>query len=262
MILSYLLESGERNHNLDQLSQRLLDHTMIPITDLIGKGKNQRRWTRSTSPGSPSTPARTPTPPGGSRQILAPKVRAEGLWNLYAELERPLISVLARMETAGVKVDVAPAAAALGRVRRAAGDDRGRDLRAGRPTRSTSTRGPQLRQVLFEELKLPSLQKTPGRRAEHRPGGARGAGAPSTPCPALLIQHRQLAKLKSTYLDALPGAGAPRGRPDPRLVQPEGGGDRPAQLERPEPPEHPGPDRGRPPDPPGVRRRASRAGRS
>ncbi len=43
MVLSYLLESGERNHNLDQLSQRLLDHTMIPITDLIGKGKNQLR---------------------------------------------------------------------------------------------------------------------------------------------------------------------------------------------------------------------------
>ena len=41
MVLSYLLESGERNHNLDQLSQRLLDHTMIPISDLIGKGKNQ-----------------------------------------------------------------------------------------------------------------------------------------------------------------------------------------------------------------------------
>src|SRR5262249_55834688 len=43
MVLSYLLESGERNHNLDQLSRRLLDHTMIPITDLIGKGKNHLR---------------------------------------------------------------------------------------------------------------------------------------------------------------------------------------------------------------------------
>ena len=41
MVLSYLLESGERNHSLDQLSQRLLNHAMIPITDLIGKGKNQ-----------------------------------------------------------------------------------------------------------------------------------------------------------------------------------------------------------------------------
>ena len=43
MLLSYLLESGERNHNLDQLSERLLDHKMIPITDLIGKGKKQSR---------------------------------------------------------------------------------------------------------------------------------------------------------------------------------------------------------------------------
>src|SRR5262249_34661778 len=42
MVLSYLLESGERNHNLDQLSQRLLDHTMIPISDLIGKGKKEK----------------------------------------------------------------------------------------------------------------------------------------------------------------------------------------------------------------------------
>ena len=43
MVLSYLLESGERNHSLDQLSRRLLDHTMIPISDLIGKGKKQAR---------------------------------------------------------------------------------------------------------------------------------------------------------------------------------------------------------------------------
>ena len=43
MILSYLLESGERNHSLDQLSLRLLDHAMIPISDLIGKGKKQAR---------------------------------------------------------------------------------------------------------------------------------------------------------------------------------------------------------------------------
>ena len=43
MVLSYLLESGERNHNLDQLSRYLLDHTMIPISDLIGKGKKQLR---------------------------------------------------------------------------------------------------------------------------------------------------------------------------------------------------------------------------
>ena len=59
-----------------RLSQRLLDHTMIPITDLIGKGKNQCEWTRSPSTKSRSMPARTPTRPGGSKQILAAKVQA------------------------------------------------------------------------------------------------------------------------------------------------------------------------------------------
>ena len=73
-------------------------------------------------------------------QILAPKVREEGLWDLYAELERPLIAVLARMEAVGVKVDVAAARRAVRRVRRAAGDA-SRTRSTGWPAaRSTSTR--------------------------------------------------------------------------------------------------------------------------
>ena len=99
MVLSYLLESGERNHNLDQLSQRLLDHTMIPITDLIGKGKNQLRMDQvAVDRRSPSTPARTPTRPGGSRRSWRPRCVRRGSGTLYAELERPLIAVLAGME--------------------------------------------------------------------------------------------------------------------------------------------------------------------
>ncbi len=203
MILSYLLESGERNHNLDQLSQRLLGHEMIPITDLIGsKGKNQLRMDEVAVPKVAEYAGEDADATWRIEEILAPKVRSEGLWNLYADLERPLISVLARMERIGVAVDV----------------DRLRQLsaefaeqlatieseiyqQAGRPFNINSTK--QLRQVLFEELKLPSLQKTPG-------------GEPSTeqevleelalkhPLPALLLQHRRLAKLKGTYLDALP----------------------------------------------------------
>ena len=72
--------------------------------------------------------------------------------------------------------------------------------------------GPQLRQVLFDELKLPSLQEDPRRRAEHRRRRSWRSWPRKHPLPRLLIQHRQLAKLKSTYLDALPA-----------LVHPEDG---------------------------------------
>jgi DNA polymerase-1 len=202
MVLSYLLESGERNHNLDQLSQRLLDHTMIPISDLIGKGKKQKTMDEVEVSRVAEYAGEDADATWRLEGILAEKVRAEGLWDLYADLERPLISVLARMEAVGIKVDVG----LLGRLSdEFAGRMRAMEEEiyrlAGRTFNISS--GPQLRQVLFDELKLPSLQKTPG-------------GEPSTaqevleelaakhPLPRLLIQHRQLAKLKGTYLDALP----------------------------------------------------------
>ena len=106
MILSYLLESGERNHNLDQLSQRLLGHTMIPITDLIGKGKKQSRMDEIEVARVAEYAGEDADATWRIEEILSPKVRSEGLWDLYAELERPLITVLARMEAIGIKVDV------------------------------------------------------------------------------------------------------------------------------------------------------------
>ena len=201
MVLSYLLESGERNHSLDQLSQRLLGHPMIPITDLIGKGKGQLTMDRVEIPQVAEYAGEDADATWRVEEILTPRLQAENLWDLYATIERPLIPILARMETLGVKVDV-------GRLRILSGEFAAKikaietevfDL-AGHPFQIGSL--PQLRQVLFEELKLPSYKKTPG-------------GEPSTdsevlenlaskhPIPKLLVEHRHFSKLKSTYLDAL-----------------------------------------------------------
>ena len=201
MVLSYLLESGERNHSLDQLSQRLLGHAMIPITALIGKGKGQLTMDRVDIFKVAEYAAEDADATWRVEEILTPRVREENLWDLYANIERPLIPILARMETLGIKVDVA-------RLRILSGEFATKikaieteifDL-AGHPFQIGSL--PQLRQVLFEELKLPSYKKTPG-------------GEPSTdsevlenlagkhPIPKLLVEHRHFSKLKSTYLDAL-----------------------------------------------------------
>jgi DNA polymerase-1 len=202
MILSYLLESGERNHNLDQLSQRLLDHTMVPITDLIGKGKTQCCMDQVPVDRVAYYAGEDADATWRIESILAPKVREQGLWELYAEVERPLIAVLARMEAAGIMVDVQ-------RLRQLASEfaDRITAIEteafslAGRTFNINS--GPQLRQVLFDELKLPSLQKTPGGEQSTAQDVLEQL-ALKHPFPRLLLQHRQLSKLKSTYLDALP----------------------------------------------------------
>jgi DNA polymerase-1 len=201
MVLSYLLESGERNHSLDQLSRRLLDHTMIPISDLIGKGKKQFRMDQVDVAKVAIYAAEDADATWRIETILGPKVRAEGLWDLYADLERPLIRILAEMEAIGTKVDVERLqtlsrefAIKLKVIEADIYREAGHEFNIGSL--------PQLRQVLFDELKLPSTKRTPG-------------GEPSTdvevleelalrhPLPRLLIEHRQLAKLKSTYLDAL-----------------------------------------------------------
>jgi DNA polymerase-1 len=202
MVLSYLLESGERNHDLDLLSERLLDHKMVPISDLIGKGKAETTMDRVDVAKVSYYACEDADATWRLEAILAPKVREEGLWNLYAELERPLIAVLAGMECAGIKVDVPllnRLSAEFGE-RLSAIENEIYQL-AGRPFNIGS--GPQLRQILFDELKLRSLQKTPGGEASTSQEVLEELAA-KHPLPRLLIQHRQLAKLKSTYLDALP----------------------------------------------------------
>jgi DNA polymerase-1 len=202
MVLSYLLESGEQNHNLDQLSQRLLDHAMVPITDLIGKGKSQLRMDQVEVGKVAYYAAEDADATWRLDEILARRVRDEGLWSLYADLERPLIHVLAAMERAGVKVEVG----LLGRLSvefagRLESIEAEIYTLAGHPFNISS--GPQLRQVLYDELKLPVLKKTPG----GEPSTAQEVLeelAPRHPLPRQILRHRQLAKLKSTYLDALP----------------------------------------------------------
>ncbi len=135
-----------------------------------------------------------------SRQ-LADELRREGLWDLYWNLERPLIGVLAEMETAGIRVDVAE-------LRRQSAEIalRLNDLVveihqiAGHEFNIDSPK--QLAKVLFEELGLPIMKKT--KTGPSTDQDVLDKLALVHPLPAKIIEHRQLSKLKGTYLDSLP----------------------------------------------------------
>ena len=154
--------------------------------------------------------------------------RALGRWappSLYEDIERPLIGVLPSMERHGIRVDQVAARRVLARARGAPRADHqeifglaGEEFNIGSPK--------QLAYILFEKLKLPPVKRT-------KTGYSTDADvleqlALGHELPARIIEHRTLAKLKSTYADALPTLVNPRTGPHPHLVQPARGRDRAA----------------------------------
>lgn len=201
LLAAYLLDAGERNHNLDELALRHLNHSNITIESLIGTGKNQKRMNEVPVSAVTAYAAEDADVALRLVDLLEPKLREAGLEKLFREVELPLIDVLADLETTGIRVDVAR----LAELSRRYTDEMARIERdiyqlAGHEFNIASPK--QLATVLFEELKLPILSKTktgPSTDAE-----VLGELAPLHPLPAKIVEYRQYAKLKGTYVDALP----------------------------------------------------------
>lgn len=208
MLASYLLDAGERNHNLDELAQRYLNHTNIKISELIGTGKQQKRMDEvpvaavTAYAAEDADVALRLMAPLEARLSEMPDVR-----KLLDEVELPLIDVLVEMECNGIKVDLVRLAELSGQY-----GERQKTLEAeiyqlaGHEFNIASLK--QLQQVLFEELKLPVISKT-------KTGASTDADvleelARQHPLPAKLLEYRQYAKLKNTYVDALPSMVNPR----------------------------------------------------
>ncbi|MCS7015172.1 MAG: DNA polymerase I [Gemmatales bacterium] len=205
MIADYLLEPGRRRHNLEDLSQRYLGHTPIAISELIGeRSGGQKRMSEVDVQRVAEYAAEDADLAWRLCEVLEHKLQQEGLLRLYQEVEVPLIAVLADMEFNGVKLDT--------HLLRQLSRDYDQRLHAleediyrlaGRPFAIQSLE--QLREVLFDELKLPSLRKTAITGEESTAQDVLEALASAGhELPRKVLEYRQLAKLKSTYLDALP----------------------------------------------------------
>jgi len=191
MVASYLLEAGARGHELGALAEKYLQKELPPF-DLVLFADQPRlaEWAAERADAAWQL----------SRQ-LADKLHREGLWDLFWNLERPLIGVLAEMEIAGIRVDVAE-------LRRQSTEIALRltelvaeiHLIAGHEFNIDSPK--QLAKVLFEELRLPVMKKT--KTGPSTDQDVLEKLALEHPLPAKIIEHRQLSKLKGTYLDSLP----------------------------------------------------------
>ena len=168
-------------------------------------------------------------------EVLAPRLGDQGLDRLLAEVEIPLIDVLADMEQAGVRVEptrlkalASEFTARLDQLKAEAHDLAGRAFNLDSPT--------QLREILFDEFKLPIVKRTKSGPSTDQE--VLEELADEHPLCSVLLEHRKLAKLKGTYVDNLPGAHQPRDGADSCVVQPNGGGDRSVSRQRSQPSEH------------------------
>jgi len=200
MVADYLLAPGERNHSLDDLAKRYLDHTTIKIKELIGTGKSQKRMDQVPVPLITAYAAEDADIPVQLAEILQARLDQEGLSTLFRELEMPLIDVLAEMEFNGIKVNVGRLEELGKRFGRRMSQLEGEIYELAGQEFNINSRQ-QLANVLFTDLKLPEGKKT--RTGASTDMEVLEGLAKQHPLPAKIIAYRQYAKLQSTYVDAL-----------------------------------------------------------
>ena len=201
MLATYLLESSQRALNLKDVVFDKLGVQMTPIEELIGKGKNQRSMADVPLADVARYACADADMTLRLRDHLAPQLDAQGLRALFDEVEMPLLPVLARMEMTGVALDVEFLQDLSNELAERLGVLEAEIYgAAGHEFNINSTQ--QLAQVLYNELGLPTNRKT--RTGFSTDAATLEALRGTHEIIGLILDYRQLVKLKSTYVDALP----------------------------------------------------------
>ncbi len=209
MLISYVLGGGAHGHDLEALAQRRLGHMPIPWKSVVGSGQKQVAFGEVELGPAAAYAAQEPDLALRLHAQLRPELQAQGLITVYETLERGMPAVLAEMETHGILVDperLQQLAHEFGS-RMAALEAEAHRL-AGHPFNLGSPK--QIGDVLFGEQGLPGGRRTATGAWSTDADTLEALGASGHPLPLTILEHRQLAKLKGTYADALLVARSPR----------------------------------------------------
>ena len=204
MILSYVLESGLHGHGMDELAQHFLGIDTIKYSDVTGSGKSQVGFDAVPVDKACAYAAEDADVTWRLHQVLKPRLVTEHLVSVYETIERPLIPVLAAMEQGGILVDADELKVLSGDFE-ARLDILAEDIHrlAGHPFNIGSPK--QLGDVLFLEMGLDGGKKMKTGAYATGADVLEALAAEGHDLPARVLDWRQLAKLKSTYTDALVG---------------------------------------------------------
>jgi DNA polymerase-1 len=201
MVASYLTDPSRLRHNLDEVSLQYLQRKLIPISDLIGRGAKAVTFDHVPVDQACVYASEDSEVAWRLCSEFEPRLRERKLEKLFEEIELPLISVLARMEQAGITIDPELFSKLHDEIEgRLAGLEETIFELAGEPFKINSPK--QLQVILFEKLGLKPIRKT--KTGYSTDVDVLEALSHEHPLPEKILEFRMLEKLRGTYVDALP----------------------------------------------------------
>jgi len=203
MLISYVLDAGKGSHGMDVLSERWLNHRPISFKEVAGTGKASVTFDHVAIDRATAYAAEDADVTLRLWLALKPRLSAEGLVSVYERLERPLVPVLAKMESQGISVDRQRLSRISGELAQTAArlEDEVYEL-AGEKFAIGSPK--QLGDILFGRMRLPGGEKTRTGQWSTSVFKLEELAAEGHELPRKIVDWRQVTKLKSTYTDSLP----------------------------------------------------------
>ena len=202
MLLSYVLDAGNNRHNMDTLSELHLGHKTISYKDVVGSGKKQLNFSEVKLKEATEYAAEDADVTLRLYEILSDRVNNEKLNKIYEVFEKPMIKLLSKLEMEGVKVDSEylkklsrKFEERLKKIEKEIYELSGKKFNIGSPK--------QLGEIIYNELKIAKLKKTKKGSLATSAKILEDLASTGHKFPNLVLEWRQVSKLKSTYTDAL-----------------------------------------------------------
>ncbi len=202
MLLSYTLDAGNNRHNMDTLSELHLGHKSISYKEIVGTGKKQLNFSEVDLKSATEYAAEDADITLRLYELLSERILKEKLEKIYEVFEKPMIKILAKLETSGIKVDDVylkklskKFEERLIKIEKEIYKITGKEFNIGSPK--------QLGEIIYNELKIAKLKKTKKGSLATSAKILEDLAMTGHKFPNLVLEWRQVSKLKSTYTDAL-----------------------------------------------------------
>ena len=202
MLISYVLDAGKNRHNMDTLSEIHLAHKPISFKDIVGTGKKQINFKDVDIPKALEYAAEDADITFRLYKILKGNLNREKLTNIYEIFEKPLIKILANMEIEGIKVDDKFLNILSKKFEKKIKDLEKKIFKISKKEFNIASTK-QLGEIMYNELKISTLKKTKKGSFATSASVLEDLAFKGNELPKLILEWRQISKLKNTYSDSL-----------------------------------------------------------